>query len=158
MVHAGSSGSNLTPSLGTSICRRCGLKRPKKKKKAQSGVPAVVQWLKNPTAAAQVAVGSILGLMQRIKRIIHCHSCGIGHSYSLDSIPDPGAKEKTQNQAAVRRCYHFTLHCAPQWTGKVIVSGSASLACGQPFSHLQRARLRLREAKEPILVSCCLGR
>lgn len=33
------------------------------------GVPAVAQWIKDP----------------------HCSGCGIGHSYSSDSIPGPGA-------------------------------------------------------------------
>ena len=40
VVEAGSCRSDSSPSLGTSICRRCG---PKKEKKKRGGIPAVVQ-------------------------------------------------------------------------------------------------------------------
>ena len=53
-----------------------------------AGVPAVVQWLKNPTATAPVTegTGSIPTLAQWVKRIWCCHSYVTGLSWGLDSI------------------------------------------------------------------------
>ena len=57
LVKAGGYSFDLTPSLGTSICRGCD---PKKTKK---GVPVVAQWLTNPTRNHEVA-GSVPALAQ----------------------------------------------------------------------------------------------
>ena len=64
----------------------------KVKKQAICGVPAVAQWVKNLTAAAQVAVETQIVFLPWCSglRIQACHSCSIGHSYSLASIPGPG--------------------------------------------------------------------
>ena len=62
----GSYGSDSTPSLGTSICCECGLKR---KKKNFIGFPVLVQWLMNPTRNHRV-VGSIPGLAQWVKDLV----------------------------------------------------------------------------------------
>ena len=66
LAQASGYSSDWNPSLGTSICHRCSLKRQKdqkkkkkkkkkkrkkrkKKKKKEKGVPIVVQWVKNLT-------------------------------------------------------------------------------------------------------------
>ena len=54
------------------------------------GVPTVMQEAKNLTAGAQVAVDLIPGLVQWVKGIWCCQSCGVGHSCGLDSIPGLG--------------------------------------------------------------------
>ena len=56
VVQASSCSSNLIPSLGTSICHRGSPKKEKEKKKVVRRVPTMMQWVKNLTAAAQVAV------------------------------------------------------------------------------------------------------
>ena len=59
VVLAGNRSSGLTPSLGASVYRGCSSKKDRKKKKKKSkvvGVPAIAQWVKNPTAGAQVTV------------------------------------------------------------------------------------------------------
>ena len=81
VVQAGSCSSNSTPSLGTSICCRCGPKKTKNKqnkgflflvaklswsKIPVRGVPIVTQWLTNLTRNHEV-VGSIPGLAQCVK-------------------------------------------------------------------------------------------
>ena len=47
---------------------------------AAEGVPAVMQWTKDPTAAAQVTVETqVQSLVCHNELMIqHCHSCGIG--------------------------------------------------------------------------------
>ena len=64
---AGSFSSNLTPSLGTSICRRFGPKKEEKKRERERErehrVPAVAQQVKNLTGIHEV-VGSVPGLAQ----------------------------------------------------------------------------------------------
>lgn len=54
------------------------------------GVPAVVQWVKNPTAVAGVAVGAQVESMARHShlRIQCCHSCAIGCSYRSNPWPE----------------------------------------------------------------------
>ena len=52
VVEAGSYGSDSTPSLGTSICHRCGPKEQKKKKKKKKNL-----W--NQCSAIQLAVGKL---------------------------------------------------------------------------------------------------
>ena len=67
VVQAGSFSSNLTLSLGTSICHGCGPKKQKKKKDSKcsgSGccggmgmglTPGPIQWVKGASIAAAVA-------------------------------------------------------------------------------------------------------
>ena len=53
-------------------------------------VPTVAQWVRYPTAVAQVPV-EMQVLSQAWHsglRIRHCHTCGVGCSCGLDSIPD----------------------------------------------------------------------
>ena len=70
---AGSYSSDWTPSLGPSMCHRCGPDKTKKEEEkrkyfkiSQEGVPVVAQWLTNPTRNHEV-VGSIPGLGQWVK-------------------------------------------------------------------------------------------
>ena len=42
MVSVGGCSSDLTPSLGTSICCKCGTKKVKKKKKLETSASAVI--------------------------------------------------------------------------------------------------------------------
>ena len=64
---AGSCSSDSTPSLGTSTCHRC---HPEKEKNEKSkvilGVPAMAQWLMNPTRNHEVE-GPSPGLAQWVK-------------------------------------------------------------------------------------------
>ena len=62
---------------------------------AEPGFPAMVQWVKNPTAAAWVTEEVW------VKRIWYCCSYGTGGSWGLDSIPGPyasGVVIKTNKQ------------------------------------------------------------
>ena len=44
---ASSYSSDLTPSLGTSICCKCGPQKPKKKKELFISIPGLTQWVKD---------------------------------------------------------------------------------------------------------------
>ena len=94
VVQASSCSSNVTPSLGTSICHRCGPKKKKKienhcsegvekgtwqahwavgrqrvplrDQKLEGGVPIMAQWLMNPTRNHETA-GLTPGLAQWVK-------------------------------------------------------------------------------------------
>ena len=54
-------------------------------KECSSRVPAVVQWVKDPTAVAWVPTEMLFGSPAQCRR-----SWGVGRSLSLDSIPGPG--------------------------------------------------------------------
>lgn len=56
------------------------------------GVPAVAQWVKDPTAVVQVAVEVRIQSLawHRGLRILSCSSCGVRHSCSSDSVTGPG--------------------------------------------------------------------
>ena len=68
VVQVGSCSCNSPPSLGTSICCRCGPKKTKKEKKNkwETEVPVVAQWLTNLTRNHE-AVGLTPGLAQWVK-------------------------------------------------------------------------------------------
>ena len=82
------------------------------------GVPVLVQWVKNLTAMPQVAAEAQVGSLAWCSelRILHCCSCGIGHSCGLNPIPGLGTsiwcgwskkkekKEKKRNNAI---CSHI---------------------------------------------------
>ena len=57
-------------------------KRSKLLKIANIRVPAVAQWVKNPTAVAWVTAEAQVQCLTQ-----HCCSCGLSHSCGLDSIP-----------------------------------------------------------------------
>ena len=56
------------------------------------GVPSVVQWVKNPTAEAQVAGEAQVWSLAQCSglRLQHCRSCSISHSCCLDSLTGLG--------------------------------------------------------------------
>ena len=70
VVEPGSSSSNLTPSLGPSMCYGCSQKQQQQQqqqhKNTSIGVPVVAQWLTNLTRNHEV-VGSIPALGQWVK-------------------------------------------------------------------------------------------
>ena len=104
VAKAASCSSDLTPSLGTSMCHRCGPKKEKKRKeRGKIGVPTVSQ---------QVTGGVLGALAHRFDpwpgtglRMCCCRRCSLGGDYSSDLIPCPGnticcgvAKKKRQNK------------------------------------------------------------
>ena len=84
VVWADSCSSDLTPSLGTSICHRCSLqKRPTKKCFSVFGVSFVAQQIKNPTSIHEDG-SSILDLSQWVKDLAFVTSCSTGQGCSSD--------------------------------------------------------------------------
>ena len=65
------------------------------------GVPAIVRWVKNPTAVARVAAEARVWspVLYSGLRIWHCHSCGVGCSCISDSVPGSGT-------SICHRCSH----------------------------------------------------
>ena len=58
-------------------------------KEQQGGVYAVVQWIKDPALSLRWSGFQSLAWCSEL-RIWLCHGCGVGQSYSLNLIPDPG--------------------------------------------------------------------
>ena len=65
----------------------------------------MTQWVKTLTAEAHVAVEvRVQSLASTVgQRIWRCHSCGIGHSCSSDSIPGPGTSINATDAATKKK-------------------------------------------------------
>ena len=76
------------------------------------GVPAVAQWVKDLTTAAQVTakVQVQSPAWHNGLSIQNCHSCGTGCICGLDSIPEPGTPiccgcGQKKNEDSLRDCW-----------------------------------------------------
>ena len=117
LVQARSCSFNLTPSLGISICRGCGPKKQKKKKKFYqdtfSGSSLVAQWL----------------------GIRHCQCCGSGHC-GVSLICGPGnfpchrcGKKKKKRRYVLYTIKYTLLKWIQVSDFSVFVIASPSLQC-----------------------------
>ena len=86
VVQAGSCNCDQSPSLGTSICHRCGPKKAKQKKiEVLTGIPIVAQRLTNPTSTHEDS-GLIPGLTRQGEYPSISVSYGMGHRHGSDLV------------------------------------------------------------------------